>query len=150
MKNLFQPERVSEIKARIAKLQPSAERQWGSMTAPQMLAHTALAVQMATGELKLPRVMIGRVLGPVIRSMALKDDAPMRKNSPTMPSIVVSDERDLDVERAKLLKLIDQFVAGGPNKCTTHPHSFFGKLDAEQWAILMYKHIDHHLRQFGV
>ncbi|MEP6763197.1 MAG: DUF1569 domain-containing protein [Gemmatimonadaceae bacterium] len=150
MKTLFQPERVSEIKARLAKLQPTSERQWGKMNAPQMLAHTSMGVQMATGELKLPRVMIGRVLGPVIKSLALKDDEPMRKNSPTVPAIVVSDERDLEVERAKLLKLIDQLVAAGSNKCTTHPHSFFGKLTGEQWGILMYKHLDHHLRQFGV
>lgn len=150
MKNIFQPERVSEIKARLAKLQPTSERQWGSMNAPQMLAHACMGVQMANGELKLPRMMIGRVLGSVIRSLALKDDAPMRKNSPTVPSIVVSDVRDLEVERAKLLKLIDQFVAAGVNKCTTHPHSFFGKMTGEQWGILTYKHLDHHLRQFGV
>jgi LPS sulfotransferase NodH len=46
--------------------------------------------------------------------------------------------------------MIDRFVAAGPKGCTTHPHSFFGRLTAEEWAILMYKHLDHHLRQFGV
>jgi transposase InsO family protein len=46
--------------------------------------------------------------------------------------------------------VIDRFVAAGPKSCTTHPHSFFGPLTPEEWAILMYKHLDHHLRQFGV
>jgi hypothetical protein len=46
--------------------------------------------------------------------------------------------------------LIDRFVASGPAGCTNHPHSFFGRLTPEEWAILMYKHLDHHLRQFGV
>ena len=46
--------------------------------------------------------------------------------------------------------LIDRFAAAGPKGCTTHPHSFFGPLTPDEWAILMYKHLDHHLRQFGV
>jgi hypothetical protein len=46
--------------------------------------------------------------------------------------------------------LIDRFTAAGPTGCTTSPHSFFGRLTPEQWAILTFKHLDHHLRQFGV
>lgn len=61
----------------------------------------------------------------------------------------VEDDRDLDVERRRLLKLIDSFAAGGPSGCTRHPHSFFGPLTPQEWAVLMYKHLDHHLRQFG-
>jgi hypothetical protein len=49
-----------------------------------------------------------------------------------------------------LYGVIDRFVAAGPKGCTTHPHSFFGPLTPQEWAILMYKHVDHHLRQFGV
>jgi len=41
-------------------------------------------------------------------------------------------------------------TVAGPAGCTKHPHSFFGKLTPEEWAILSYKHLDHHLRQFGV
>lgn len=61
----------------------------------------------------------------------------------------MEDARDLENERNHLLVLIDKFTAGGPAACTTHPHGFFGKLTPDQWAILMYKHLDHHLRQFG-
>jgi len=61
-----------------------------------------------------------------------------------------AQERDLKAERERLRGLIERFVAGGRAGCTTHPHSFFGKLTPEEWAILMYKHLDHHLRQFGV
>jgi hypothetical protein len=64
--------------------------------------------------------------------------------------LVVQDERDLATERLRLLSLIDQFSSAGPQKCTTHPHSFFGRLTPQEWAVLMYKHLDHHLRQFGV
>ena len=60
------------------------------------------------------------------------------------------DERDLGKERDQLSGLIDKFAAGGAAGCTRNPHSFFGKMTPEEWAILMYKHLDHHLRQFGV
>jgi hypothetical protein len=56
----------------------------------------------------------------------------------------------LDKERERLSGLIDKFAAGGEAACTKNPHGFFGKMRAEEWAILMYKHLDHHLRQFGV
>jgi hypothetical protein len=82
--------------------------------------------------------------------MVFRNDDPLRKNSPTAKSLVVSDERDLDKERERLTALIDKFVAGGAGSCTKNPHSFFGKMTPEQWAILMYKHLDHHLSQFGV
>jgi len=56
----------------------------------------------------------------------------------------------LGTERERLSGLIDKFAAGGAAGCTKNPHSFFGRLTPEEWAILMYKHLDHHLRQFGV
>jgi hypothetical protein len=74
----------------------------------------------------------------------------MRRNSPTTKDLVVRDERDLDRERERLCGLIDRFAAAGPKGCTTHPRSFFGRLTPEEWAALTCKHLDHHLRQFGV
>jgi transposase InsO family protein len=62
----------------------------------------------------------------------------------------VKHERDFVAERQRLRGLIDRFAAGGPAGCTKHPHSFFGPMTPEEWAALNYKHLDHHLRQFGV
>jgi hypothetical protein len=106
-------------------------------------------MENALGDTKPPRVLIGRVLGPVIKKMALGNDEPMRKNSPTVPSLIVADDHDLDAEKLRLAGLIDRFSKGGAASCTSHPHAFFGKLTPEQWAELTYKHLDHHLRQFG-
>ena len=65
------------------------------------------------------------------------------------PDLIVPDQRDLDAERQRLCALIDRFCAAGHPGCTTNPHSFFGRMTPGEWAILMYKHLDHHLRQFG-
>lgn len=150
MKNLYDAAQVDAVKVRIGKLGPESARQWGTMDAAQAVAHCATSLEWAVGDKKPPRMFVGRVLGVVIKPLALKDDAPMRRNSPTSPDLVVTGARDLAREKERLCGLIDRFVAAGAAACTRHPHSFFGRMKPEEWAVLMYKHLDHHLRQFGV
>jgi Protein of unknown function (DUF1569) len=150
MKNLFEAERVAEIQERLGRLRPESERQWGSMSAAQAVAHCCVGMEWAVGDRVPQRMFVGRVMGFIVKPLVMRDDKPMKKNSPTAKSLVVNDERDLRAERERLRGLIERFAAGGRAGCTTHPHSFFGKLTPEEWAILMYKHLDHHLRQFGV
>jgi Protein of unknown function (DUF1569) len=150
MKNMFDAATVNEVKVRLALLRPESARQWGKMNAAQAMAHCVAGMELATGERRPPRVFIGRVLGPLIKPIAFKEHQPMRRNSPTVPGLVITDERDLEMERQQLSAIIDRFVAAGSAGCSTHPHSFFGKLTPEEWSAWMYKHLDHHLRQFGV
>ncbi len=150
LKNLFDAPTAEEIKTRLQQLRPDSPRQWGKMDPAQAVAHCAASMEMALGDTRPPRMLIGRLLGGLIKPLALGDDKPMKRNSPTVPSFVIADQRELDTERKRLDTLIDRFATGGVSACTTHPHSFFGRLNAEEWAVLMYKHLDHHLRQFGV
>ena len=150
MKNLFEATDVEEVKGRLAQLTPESERQWGTMNAAQAVAHCSLGIEMAIGDVRPPRALIGRIIGPMIKPKVVGNDEPMRRNSPTSKELVVMDKRDLDTERERLCGLVDRVFASGPEGCTTHPHPFFGPLLPEEWAILMYKHLDHHLRQFGV
>ena len=120
------------------------------MNPAQMLAHCSAAIDMAEGKIVSPRIMIGRLLGPLAKKSLIIKGEPMRRNSKTAPSVVVADERNFIVEKKRLHESIDRFVAGGPAICTRHPHFFFGPLTPEEWASLMYQHLDHHLRQFGV
>jgi hypothetical protein len=150
MKNLYEAGRMEEVRERLAQLQPESGRLWGTMNVAQALAHCSAGLEVAVGDRVPPRMFVGRILGAIVKPMALGNEEPMRRNSPTSKDLVVVDERDLEVERARLRGLIDRFVAAGPAGCTRHPHSFFGRLTPEEWAELMYKHLDHHLRQFGV
>ena len=148
---MFQAETVNEVQGRLAQLQPESERQWGKMSAAQMLAHCSVAMEWATGEREMSAAPLAlRAVGRMIKPFALKDDAPMRRNSPTVKELIVVDDCDFSSEQERLRGLIGRFAAGGPAGCTTHPHSFFGRLTPEEWGVLMYKHLDHHLRQFGV
>ena len=150
MKSLFDAATANEMKNRIARLEPTSQREWGKMSAPQAMAHCAIAMEWAVGDSFAPRVFIGRIFGPLAKSKVLKDNAPLGRNSPTAKSLVVANERDLEKECQRLCTLIDRFSNGGPQRCTKHPHTFFGDLTPDEWARLMYKHLDHHLRQFGV
>lgn len=151
MKSMFEATAANEVKTRLGKLGPQSERHWGKMTGAQMMAHCSVSMQWALGEVvpekgSLPMRLMGRLVKP----MVFRNADPLRKNSPTAKSLVVTDERDLVRERERLSELIDEFAARGAAGCTKHPHSFFGKMTPEEWATLMYKHLDHHLRQFGV
>ena len=150
MKNLFEATTVSEVKERMALLQVDSARRWGKMNAAQAMEHCARGMELALGDRRPPRVLIGRILGPVIKPIAFRDGEPMRKNSPTVPGLAVIEETDLVQGRERLCGLVDRFVACGPGGCTDHPHSFFGRLTPDEWSAWMYKHLDHHLRQFGV
>jgi Protein of unknown function (DUF1569) len=150
MKNLFEPATVEALKERIVHLRPESERQWGSMSAAQVAAHCSAALEMATGDLRPSRSMIGRVIGFAIKAKVVGNDEPLRRNTPTAKELVIGRQPDFDAERTRLLALIDRFAAAGPGGCTTHPHTFFGPMAPQEWAVLMYKHLDHHLRQFGV
>jgi hypothetical protein len=149
VKNLFEPSSVTEVKQRIARLRPDSERQWGRMSPGQALAHCSRAMETALGDTNLPRMFIGRIIGGAVKKMALGNDEPLKRNSPTAPAFVVHDQPDVAVEGARLSALVDRFSDEGPKGCTRHPHCFFGPMTPEEWAILMYKHVDHHLRQFG-
>ncbi|GEO11418.1 DUF1569 domain-containing protein [Segetibacter aerophilus] len=149
MKNLFQPEALEEIKQRMQKLQPNTERLWGKMEVAQMLAHCSAAMEVAVGDKHPPRIFIGRLIGPFIKSV-FTNEKPLRKSTPTDKSFLVIDQRNFEKEKSRLLELVERFSKGGPQKVTTHPHSSFGKLTPVEWSTGMYKHLDHHLRQFGV
>jgi hypothetical protein len=106
-------------------------------------------MEWAVGDSFPPRMFVGSIIGRMIKGKVLGDNEPMRRNSPTAKTLIVKDDRDLEVEQKRLCALVDRFAAGGPKGCTAHPHCFFGPLTPAEWAILTYKHLDHHLRQFG-
>ena len=149
MKDLFNTASYNEVIERLNKLTPSSQRQLGKMDVAQMLAHCSAALEVAVCDKNPPRIFIGRILSPFFKSL-FYGPKPFKKNSPTDKSFIITDQRDFEKEKAKLTELITRFSKGGESKVTKHHHSFFGKLTPMQWSIGMYKHLDHHLTQFGV
>jgi len=149
MKNLFDTEVYREVKSRLDALSPESGRIWGKMDVSQMLAHCKAAFMVPLSDKELPRVFIGRLLGWMIKDK-LYNDIPWKKNLPTSPAFIVKDTRNFEKEKEELIKLVDTFYKTGPDGISKYPHPFFGSFTPEQWGQSMYKHLDHHLQQFGV
>jgi hypothetical protein len=148
MKTLFDPADRGALEVRIRSIGPESQRLWGKMTAAQMLCHCQRPLETAVGDKPVKQSFIGKIIVPFIRKTVFSEK-PFGKNSPTDPAFVVTDERQLDAERDQLLRLIDRFAGRGAEAAGRETHSFFGKLSGAEWGELMYKHIDHHLQQFG-
>jgi hypothetical protein len=148
MHDLFSAAEQQAIFARLDKLQPGTQHQWGKMNVAQMLTHCSRTFEAATGDLPRKQKLIGKLFAPFVRR-SLLGEKPFPKNSPTDPAFVVVDERDFTREKQHLVEVIDRFVQRGPAQAATQVHSFFGRLSGPEWGIIMYKHLDHHLKQFG-
>ena len=113
-----------------------------------MLKHAQAPLLVALGELQLQRGLFGILFGKMAKKKLLAE-GPMGKNLPTAPAFLVKTDVNFEEERKKLISLIQKFYQTGA-KGMQPEHPFFGKLTPEEWDRLQYKHLDHHLRQFGV
>lgn len=149
MKSLFDSETHLEIVQRIDKLNDAAKRQWGKMEVGQMLRHCQFPLKVALGrhKIKKPNPFMKLLYKGFKKSMY--NDKPWKHNLPTAPGFKVADQRNFKEEKEKLVGLIDDFHSEKDQK-TRNPHPAFGRLTYEQWGQMQYKHLDHHLRQFGV
>src|ERR1035437_2018219 len=148
MKDLYQSKYLDEILLRINKLSPDSQRLWGKMNVTQMLTHCSLSMETALGDKFYPQLMIGKLLGRFMKFTILKEK-PFSKNSPTNPNFVITETKEFVKEKERLIELTKRFSSGGEEKCTHNPHSFFGNLSPHEWGMLMYRHLDHHLKQFN-
>ncbi len=148
MDSLFDPAARERLLDRVAALRPDARRLWGRMDPAQAVTHCAIALEAATGDAPLKQGLIGKILSPFVRASSL-GPKPFPRNSPTHPTFVVADARDLARERERLVAGIRKFADAGPAAAARWEHGFFGRLTGEEWGVLMHKHIDHHLAQFG-
>ncbi|MFN0057137.1 MAG: DUF1569 domain-containing protein [Planctomycetota bacterium] len=149
MSSMFNPKDSDAILARIQRLTPNQKAEWGKMNVSQMLAHCRAPLRVATGELQLKRSLMGFLFGRLAKK-SLTGPKPFQRNLPTDKSFLVRDQRDFATEKRELIEQVQSFVAGGPAGLISTPHPFFGKLTVAEWDTLQWKHLDHHLRQFGV
>lgn len=149
MRSLFEADAANGILARLNNLQPATKSLWGKMNVSQMLAHCHAPLQVALGEKQLKRRLVGLLFGRIARKSMLKP-GDFTKNLPTDPGFLVKDDRDFDTAKKQLESLIQRFSEADSQSVAAKTHPFFGKMTAEEWGILQWKHLDHHLRQFGV
>ena len=147
VKNLFDPSVKQEILDRINKLTSQTQRQWGKMNVSQMLAHVQLPIRIAFGTHQPKGSFLLRLIGPLFKSK-LWDENPYKRSLPTDPTFIMTNsEKEFEGEKSALLELIDKF---SEESLVSEKHPVFGKLTKDNWSKATWKHLDHHLKQFGV
>jgi hypothetical protein len=149
VKSLFDSDTYHEMIARLNQLTPTSQRYWGKMSVSQMLAHCRAAFRVPLSDKPMPRLFLGRMIGWMIKKK-LYDNVAWKHGLPTSPDFKIKDERDFETEKTGLISLVDEFYRRGPEGAGKYPHPMFGTYTSDQWGKCMWKHLDHHLRQFGV
>lgn len=147
MKSLFNPPDHRDLQDRVQRLKPSRKPRWGTMSAVQMVAHLCDSLRMASGELDVAPKKVPFRYSP-LKELVLYV-LPIPKGLPTAPELIARKPGDWTEEVADLRDQLNGIVQRG-DEALNPEHPAFGRLSARQWGVLIYRHMDHHLRQFGV
>lgn len=146
MKSIFDTQNVSELIVRINTISADAKARWGKMELYQMLKHCTMSEEMFQGKTVYKRLLIGRIFGNMALKSILKNEKPMKQNQPTHDEMKIKGTGNWEQERNKWIDLLQAYeVFSNPG----FVHPFFGKMNKEEIGKYVYKHTDHHLRQFG-
>jgi hypothetical protein len=150
MKNLFDKHDYEETLQRIDNLKPDSQAQWGKMSVDQMLAHCNVAYDMAYTE-KYPKATgLKRWMLKMFVKSAVVGPKPYPKNGRTAPVFIISDERDFETEKTKLVNHLKKTFDLGAAHFENRESNSFGRMTSAEWNVSFSKHLDHHLKQFGV
>jgi hypothetical protein len=136
----------AELIRRLNRLTPATKPKWGRLDAPRLLCHLGDTLAMSIGELPVKSANRRAFHYFPLKHLILYV-LPFPKGAPTAPELLSTAPQDFDVSRRRVLELMDRLAAAPKANGPEHP--FFGPLTNEEWNALQWKHIDHHLKQFG-
>lgn len=148
MKTIFDKAVHDELLERLCKLEMNSSRQWGKMSPAQMMEHTARALELGIGY-SGKQILAGKLFSWIFRKEFLGEE-PFKPNRPTGPDLIIKHEPEFEPTKERLSALISEFHGLDETGTDGNVHKFFGRLTGKQWGETQYKHVDHHLRQFGV
>ncbi len=149
MENIFDSAVADKLISRINSLTPNTAGQWGKMNVSQMLAHCNVTYEMVyTDRHRKPNAFIKFILKMMVKPI-VTNEKPYKKSSQTAPAFIITDEREFNYEKNRLIEYIKKVVSEGPQAFEGRVSHSFGPLNSTEWNNMFYKHLDHHLRQFG-
>ncbi len=151
MKNIFDKAVTEEIIDRLNKLKSETSAKWGTMNVAQILAHCNVTYEMFYEPEKhakpngFKRFILKLIVKPIVIG-----DKQYKENSPTAPAFKIVSEREFELEKSRLIDFLNRTQALGGAYFEGKESNSFGTLKTNEWNAMFYKHLDHHLRQFGV
>lgn len=150
MKNIFDPTVTAELIQRINSLNSDTKPLWGKMSVDQMLAHCCVAYEMAfTDKHPKPNALMRFILKAFVKN-GVVNEIPYKKNLRTAPQFIMTGRKNFDEEKARLIKYLEHTCDLGRNHFEGKESISFGPMTSIEWNNQFYKHLDHHLTQFGV
>ncbi len=151
MKNLFDKTFSAEMIQRIELLNPNSQRKWGKMSVDQMLAHCNVTYSYTyePEQYKKPNVFKRFLLKNLVKGIVV-GQKPFSKNGQTAPDFIIKGSKNFDSEKSKLIENIIKTQQLGESFFDGKENFSFGKMTKQEWNAMFYKHLDHHLNQFGV
>lgn len=151
IKNIFTEVVANEVINRINQLKPTDKPLWGKMSADQVLAHCNVPYLYTFEPEKFSKpTLVKRFLLKSFVKKFVTGEKPYPKNSRTAPEFVMVGSKDFEAEKAKLIANIQKCQQLGESYFEGKENHSFGKMNSKEWNVLFYKHLDHHLTQFGV
>lgn len=147
--DIFSAEVAEKVIHRFLNLTPNTIPGWGKMNAAQMLAHCNVPYEMVYDDTHTkPNFFMRFILSQLVKKYVVTA-IPYKKSSPTAPAFIIKGERDFGEERERLIKFIHKTQQEGAQAFDMKESNSFGKLTINEWNNMFYKHLDHHLTQFG-
>ncbi|MBN3521194.1 DUF1569 domain-containing protein [Algoriphagus lutimaris] len=150
MKDIFDPAVTAKLIDRINQLTPETQGLWGKMSVDQMLAHCNVAYEMAfTDKHAKPNALVRFLLKTFVKN-GVVNEKPYPKNVRTAPAFIIADSRNFNEEKERLIGYLNHTLELGKEHFEGKASISFGPMTAQEWNNQFYKHLDHHLNQFGV
>ncbi len=148
--NIFSLEVTQQLIERINKLTPSTAALWGKMNVGQMLAHCSVTYEMLYEDKhKKPGGFMRWMLKTMVKP-GVVNEKPYKHSLRTAPAFIIVGEKELEAERSRLIGYLRRTQALGAQHFEGKESNSFGNLTSQEWNNMFYKHLDHHLSQFGV
>jgi hypothetical protein len=148
--NVFTQEISADIIERIGLLKADSQPKWGKMSVAKMLAHCNVTYEMTYEDIHpKPNTLIKFILKMIIKKI-VTNEVPYKHNSSTASQFIVKGDKDFEAERKRLIGYITKTQQLGESHFDGKESHSFGALNKTEWNNMFYKHLNHHLTQFGV
>ena len=148
--DLINPDVKADIMNRLKKLTPESKALWGKMNVSQMLAHCNVAYEMAfTDKHPKPNALMRFILKSFVKN-GVVNETPYKKNIKTAPQFIITGRKNFEEEKARLINYLEHTCKLGRDHFEGKESLSFGPMTSTEWNNQFYKHLDHHLTQFGV
>lgn len=148
--NVFSKEVTDSFIHRINQLTAQTTAKWGKMGVAEMLAHCCVTYEYVFETKHKPNGFFRSLLLKLLIKSQVVNEVMYKQSIPTGPDFLIKDQRDFEIEKQRLISFVQKVHDLGEQHFDGLKSHSFGVLTAKEWNNMFYKHLHHHLTQFGV